>query len=247
MHTHIRSLLSAGVVIMLAVCALTLSCDEENTTTVGATTETSVDTASFADVDVIDYEVGIGEDAGPFLTAGPPRPDIIDIKMADFSEHNYTYDPRYTFTVAGKVLPSGFSDTISVRIIVFSMRFDPDTLESVACIQWVQTDLGDYILPFVVRFSEPEGDEGYQEVQDGVWVRSHLPIVLDSKGMPVLDMSLVDFFGPCWIAASVGGCIASAVGCIAAGPGYVACLGLGCSGSIIGMEIGCALAQVLFF
>lgn len=205
---------------------------------VGCSVEKSLD----ANVD----NTTLGE---PNLTVhppGPPPPGFIQKIFDTFEPFGYEYAPEHVATMGFTAWPEGMSDSVHGTITYYPMEYVADAAASVAYIEYVQTEVVSWVQPFIVSFVEPPEGEGYELLADSLWSKSFLPTRTDSGKYQSLDMAASPKgFGACWLAGSVGGCTTAGIVCIGSGPGWPACAGLGCGGSIIGSEIACAILSWL--
>ena len=199
-------------------------------------------------VKVFDIKSYSAIDYNELYSKEPPHLSFfVEKAINEFEEMGYSFNNNYTSIIEGNVVHKDYPDTIEAKLTFYKLTYNADTTARIAMVEHVETNIGSYVQRFIISYVEPDADEGF-DYNNGIWTKGFLPLgtnITDSKIGP--QNSSVSFFGPCWIAGSIGGCIAAGFACILSTFGWPACAGLGCGGSILGMEIGCAIAQMLFY
>ncbi len=151
--------------------------------------------------------------------------------------------------ISGAGIPEGTNDTIDVTIAEIAMvhkDWDSNGLEAYIRHTRYEPGTTDVVQTSVITFKDPEDaafDLTYLGEGDGeairVWSVDY-DLCLKHRSQPLAELWLSEY-AKCWLKRTTVGCLTSAVICAYAGPGYLACVALGCTASAVAAAIGCAL------
>lgn len=156
-------------------------------------------------------------------------------EMEHWEALGYEYAPEHSFIIEGD------SAEFHYWSVSYALRYTPDTALGMGIIRQSLISDGSGVIAaplevIQIWFVDPV-DTTYELIDVDTWYKSNPP-----TSIVPLNWSWGDW-GKCTGIGSVAGCAGGAVGCIITGPGYAACAGGVCVGSIVTAVVGCALAQ----
>jgi hypothetical protein len=168
---------------------------------------------------------------------------IVQAETARFT--NFVYDPNYSYIIQAECVPDSSTDTFFVEVVTLAMKFVSDSMQRVGYISVIKVqDVGWVVQSSVISFVQ-ENPEEYELISEaGVWVKAFPP-----TGKSYAQSNAAAWSWKSWIKCTLisagTGCLGGALGCGLAGPGYAACLGSVCAGSMVTGMAACALDQLL--
>lgn len=168
-----------------------------------------------------------------------------------FGSRGYVYSPENSYVAIGKGVVDGLPDSIEVSVVTLAMKYVADTMQQVCYISRAHCSFGSLYAPWEVSFVWRDTTEGYEQLSDGVWIRSYA--IGPDNGFPRTEAHLAQAdpdswcwkcWGKCVGAGTLAGCGGAATACALAGPGWAHCAGAWCAGSGVASLIGCTLNQI---
>jgi len=161
-----------------------------------------------------------------------------------YKSEGYYYSAAYSFIEEGYSLSEDSTDSTYIRSVTLAMLYTPDTSIQAKYIMYINTDIGEIILPYILSFVDPGSNSGFTYITDGVWKKYLDGEILPRKGYENNPMvtTFSDFLD-CVAEESAAGCAVAMIGCAATGPGFPSCAAAGCAIAIVGAIVHCALTS----
>jgi|GEM_PF-6561581 len=159
--------------------------------------------------------------------------------LTELESDGYYFSREYSFVQEGNGTPENSEDSIFAQFITLAMLNSIDTTRA-AYILFSTCELGSIVSKYILSFVEPDPDEGFDFVTDGIW-RLNYPstVYYDKKQMSVASGVLIYDYLDCVEAGTAAGCATALIVCAFTGPAYAMCVAIGCATAFIASAIGC--------
>jgi hypothetical protein len=173
-----------------------------------------------------------------------PLPKDVDQLIVAFESHQFAFVPQYTATMEGSIVPDGQIDAVDVTVTWYTMKYLPDTAQRIMIIQYVETEMGDYVQPLEIFFGESELTANCVEVSEGVWLNEYRAWSVGTLDRAADPTSQGDDFWKCFVGGSVMGCGTAAGGCIFTTVAWGVCTATVCGFAVVASGVACALMDL---
>jgi hypothetical protein len=150
--------------------------------------------------------------------------------MDTYKSQGYRFAPHLSFELEGYGTPEGESDSTLVRFVTIAMTYQPDTLRQAMYITHTECEVGFIVAPYMLSFVEPEPNQGFFVVADGIWRLNYPAQVYFNRGANSSTLTLLDDYLDCVAATTADVCLSSITLCPWMPMAYPQCVAFGCAG-----------------
>lgn len=206
----------------------------------------------------INYESSIGsglEDTPGFYTSADPYGQNLILEtfnrtgiqkhLLDFVEEGYEFSREYSFALEGYGTPEGYEDSVLALFITIAM-INPSDSSRAAYLFYSTCEFGSIVSKYILSFVEPNPEDDFEFVTDGVWRFNYPSVVYYDKKQMDISSSVATIYDylDCVEEGTAAGCAAALMGCAFASPGYPACAAGGCASAFLASALLCLFTDL---
>ncbi len=236
-----KLILSSAAVLMGTCMIIAMGCDQSDERGSANTVESSAVDKSNQTNDFV-YSEGVTQIWTVLSESGTERVyqvagfEAIKSELHDWEIDGYVFSPNRSFVTGAYVKPdtNNANDSFYVELVTLVMNSTEDFENEGIFIEYFRCEeFGSGLRVSELSFVS-QTDEGWEGIDDGLWVRSSMHPIYSRSRTP-----MVTSFWSCWSGKTLGGCLGGAVRCALSGPGWAGCTGGICAGAAVGFAAYC--------